>query len=1328
MTHLPYSTTRTIFFVSMITLLGTLCAGAEDWPQWRCDMGHGASTSQELPRNLQLQWVRQMPRPRAAWPISQHKLQFDRSYEPVVMGKRLFVASMVRDSVTALDTETGQMQWQFFVGGPVRFAPVGSQGKLYVVSDDGFLYCLDAETGRQLWRFRGGPSDYRVLGNERLISLWPARGAPVVHDGTVYFAASIWPFMGTFIHALDCTSGKVLWTNSASASDFILQPHTSPAFAGAAPQGYLSIAGDKLLVASGRSVPAAYDRHTGQCLYFHADTKRGGYAVYTTGEWFLNDGRLYQVSDGRYVWPTSATVFDDQAMYGIDDRGLIQAESLALTWRYIPVGKGKRKKQAEFKTLWKSQSDPAMDKIFIKAGTRLYAGRKDGLIAAIELPADKGGATASARKPGDADISWRMQVEGEPWTMLAADDKLFVVTEDGSLYCFGDKPSARVYTQKMPEPLRTDRYWKTRAREILDHADCRDGYALVLGVGTGQLLSEIVRQSNLHVIGLVRDEARIDTLRRRFDRAGLYGDRVTILAGTILDTPISPYLASLVVSEDPKSAGCAKHSARDFVKRVFHVLRPYGGAAYLDLEEDTQRDAFLQLARAENLPGSHIAAKDDLAVLQRVGPLQDSAPWTHHYADAANSVFSKDKRVKAPLGLLWFGGSSHVDVLPRHGHGPTQQVIGGRLFVQGINMLSARDVYTGRVIWRKDLPQLNTFGMYYDESFKLDIYDRSYNQLHIPGANAWGTNFVVTHDRIYLIAGQTCLVMDPVTGETLHEWTLEEKPDIGVPNWGYICVYKDLLIAGTAPFHIGKEGKQWKLQFNHRFAMGSRAITVLNRYSGKVLWERQAAYHFRHNTLIAGGGKIFCIDGLSPAKMGFMKRRGMGFDDKPRVLALDPNTGEELWADEENVFGTWLGYSEQHDVLLQAGARAGDRAPDEVNRGMAAYAGASGEPLWRSTESYDGPPILYHDRIITQTGGSNQKARPAKTFDLLTGQRVFTEHALTGETIPWQWVRFKGCNTAIASEHLLTFRSASAAYIDLTCAQGTTSIGGFKSGCTSNLVVADGVLNAPDYTRTCTCSYQNQTSLALVHFPPDDPWYPGVESWSFDFMPAPKSAQPVKRVGINFGAPGNRMGPNGTLWLEYPSVGGPSPDIPIRVETEQPRLFRHHASRVESADPENRGALSWVGASGLEGVKAVTIRPFVQPKNPDLNSKGEVQAFAKNALDQEIKEILPEAHGSFESPQPFTVRLYFAEVDSITSGERVFDVALQGKIVVKALDIAAETSGSACLMKEFKNIPIKDTLTVALRTEPGKTAPALICGIELIAETSFEAAAQAKVD
>ena len=121
-----------------------------------------------------------------------------------------------------------------------------------------------------------------------------------------------------------------------------------------------------------------------------------------------------------------------------------------------------------------------------------------------------------------------------------------------------------------------------------------------------------------------------------------------------------------------------------------------------------------------------------------------------------------------------------------------------------------------------------------------------------------------------------------------------------------------------------------------------------------------------------------------------------------------------------------------------------------------------------------------------------------------------------------------GCNTPAASEHLLVFRSGAAGFYDLARFGGTGNWGGFRSSCTNNLIVAGGLITSPDYTRTCTCSYQNQTSLALV---PD----PEVELWTYQGY-AVEGRQPIRRLGVNFGAPGNRVDDHGTLWLEYPRV------------------------------------------------------------------------------------------------------------------------------------------------------------------------------------------------
>ena len=107
-----------------------LDAQGADWPMWRCDASSSAATDQELGEELHLQWVREWPALEPAWP-DEPRMRFDVSYEPVVLGKTMFVGSPRTDSVAALDTETGAVRWTFYADGPVRFAPVAWEDKLY---------------------------------------------------------------------------------------------------------------------------------------------------------------------------------------------------------------------------------------------------------------------------------------------------------------------------------------------------------------------------------------------------------------------------------------------------------------------------------------------------------------------------------------------------------------------------------------------------------------------------------------------------------------------------------------------------------------------------------------------------------------------------------------------------------------------------------------------------------------------------------------------------------------------------------------------------------------------------------------------------------------------------------------------------------------------------------------------------------------------------------------------------------------------------------------------------------------------------------------------
>ena len=279
-----------LFFILRLNVQAT------DWSMWRYDAGRTANSPEELAEELFLSWIQEFSQREPVWddPLNQDLMQYDRIFEPIVLGEYMFIGFNDRDKVIAIDINTGEQKWTYYAEGPVRLPLVGWNSKIYFTSDDGYLYCLSAKECELLWKFRGGPSNRKLLGNKRLISIWPARGGAVIKDGVVYFAASIWPWMGTFIYALEAETGKLVWRNEDTNADYILQPHNYTAFAGVAPQGAFVATEDRLLIPGGRSVPACFDRETGELLYYHlaAGGKTGGAFVCANEKVFFNHHRV----------------------------------------------------------------------------------------------------------------------------------------------------------------------------------------------------------------------------------------------------------------------------------------------------------------------------------------------------------------------------------------------------------------------------------------------------------------------------------------------------------------------------------------------------------------------------------------------------------------------------------------------------------------------------------------------------------------------------------------------------------------------------------------------------------------------------------------------------------------------------------------------------------------------------------------------------------------------------------------------------------------------------------------------------------------------------
>jgi len=1342
----------TVFaFVVALATYGTGTAG--DWPTWGGNAARSGVSADALPETLHLSWTLKLRAPDAAWHSNQPKVQFDRIYEPIVAGKRMFVGSMVGDRLTAYDTATGKELWRFYTEGPVRLAPSVSNGKVYFVCDDGHLYCVRAADGSLAWKLYGAPLDRKVLGNDRLVSIYPARGAPVVYDDTVYFATSVWPFMGVFIHAVNADTGELIWTNSGTGSMYIPQQHDREAFAGVAPQGYLVATKKRLLVAGGQTAPACFDRETGKFVHLNLHSRQmgskggGGYYVRATKDFFVIQNDLFRMSDGSFLAKVDNPIITDDMIVGVDSGSVIHAYE-----HEMKIEKGTDRKDrpivnATLKERWKGKTDPPLGRLHFMAGHRLYGTGANGLIAAVDI----------TEKTGEPEVSWSSRVEGEPLNMIAADDRLFVSTDKGEIICFaGSQPPDRSpgLIDEAGVTTGTTASGNDQKAEVvanlLKETGASTGYCVQLGIGDGRLLDELISQSKLHVIVLEPDEQKVAVHRRRLDDCGLYGKRVAVHTGDILSINLPPYMAQLVIAENVDAAGFAR--GNEFAERMFHVLRPYGGVAHLPCSQD-QHDKLDGWVDDEKFAGGSVTRSGDGSHTQltRVGRLPGSDDWTHQYADAGNSVVSNDQLVKAPMGVLWFGGPSNEKVLPRHGHGPSPQVVGGRLFIEGRNMLRAVDVYTGLQLWEREFVDL---GKHYDYIS------------HEPGAGAIGSNYVSTPDSVYVFQGDTCHRLEAASGKTLAEF---KAPPMGESesqvDWGCVWVVGDVLVGAVEPVNfktkafnvreLRKQGKElldkiqklkdfeivehkkgeWeppnivenlnRLLFSKQMVSkipddarkkadvgklekelqeylaggenretdstsiskkrallekyfdlpvyteprigtygswskrSSRRLVGMNRFTGERLWEVPAFYSFRHNAIAAGNGKVFALDRMQDAEVNALRRRGKKEVEHRRIVAIDIETGEEVWTTDHRIFGTFLNYSEEHDVVVQAGSAAGDRASDEVGKGIVAYQGRDGNVLWESDASYSGPLMLHHETVLSQPG-------PGHARNLLTGEQKMRVHPLSGELVEWTYGRNGGCNTAICSEHLITFRSSAAGFFDLTGDSGTGNWGGFRSSCTANLIPAGGVLNAPDYTRTCICAFQNRSSLALVHMPEVDVWTFNRFEWD---------GKQVQHAGLNFGAPGDRRSPGGLLWLDTPSIGGDSPDLPVTIEGEAVEYFRRHPSQVNS---EN---LSWVACCGVAGAKSINIR---------LNKDDSADERA------------------------YTVRLYFSELENHGPGERIFDVQLQGKPVLVDFDVANEAGAAdRGIIKEFSGVRAGKELQIDLKANAGRS---LLCGVEIVAE------------
>jgi outer membrane protein assembly factor BamB len=212
-------------------------ASRSDWPMYRRDATRSGSSQSPVPAELKEAWSVRLG---------------GKLTQPVVVGPAVFVAAVNEHTLYALNSQSGDVAWQFTAGGRIDSSPTVYNGTVLFGSADGWVYCLDAAKGALAWRYRVAPGEKRIVSYEQLESAWPVSGSVLVYDDAVYCLAGRNMFFdgGLRLVRLDPATGRLLSENVMDEND----PQTGKNLQTLIEQKYMPVANADLLSCDGQHV------------------------------------------------------------------------------------------------------------------------------------------------------------------------------------------------------------------------------------------------------------------------------------------------------------------------------------------------------------------------------------------------------------------------------------------------------------------------------------------------------------------------------------------------------------------------------------------------------------------------------------------------------------------------------------------------------------------------------------------------------------------------------------------------------------------------------------------------------------------------------------------------------------------------------------------------------------------------------------------------------------------------------------------------------------------------------------------------------------------
>ena len=593
--------------------------------------------------------------------------------------------------------------------------------------------------------------------------------------------------------------------------------------------------------------------------------------------------------------------------------------------------------------------------------------------------------------------------------------------------------------------------YETTAEHIINQTGVKKGFCQIYGCGEGRLAFELAKRSDLTIVGVDTDSARISTAINKLMEAGAYGARIKVRKVDSLENlQFTKYFFNLIVSDSVLSEGACAGSAAE----MFRVLRP-GGIAFLGQSigcphelTKTELETWLDAGCLAN-----IITQDDNGLWSKVvrGPVLDAAEWPRQYGNPDNAANADDVLEGATrtgqMMIQWIGSPGADFGADRNPRMPTPVMANGRLYHQGLDRVLGMDSYNGAIYWSLEIPKLLRVNTPRDSGYV--------------SADA---------DGLYIAIDDDCWFLDGDTGIRRRTYKLN---DDGL-EWGYVAISGDKLY-GSAQLDGAHYTNIWGGSSTGWYDATSGDVThqVCSKYvfanykdSGSRVWtdNRSERGVIINSTITLGGGRLYFVESRNTTVKEYPSGR-IGIPEmwsNQYIVALDQDTGEKLWEksiDTANgIVVFYMQYKNEKLLITSSGTRYN----------IYAYHATNGNSVWSQNHPW------------TKDNHSGHMQHP-----VIAGNVIYLEpngyDLGTGNLVTAQVGRHSGCATYAGTAGALIYRGSGGniAIWDINSSVVSTW-SGIRPSCWLSTIPGGGMVLSPEGGGGCSCNGWLNTSIGFV--------------------------------------------------------------------------------------------------------------------------------------------------------------------------------------------------------------------------------------------------------